>query len=71
MRINNETTERIKQAADIVEVVSDFVSLKKRGLIIPHVALFTMKNHPLSMSILYGKSSSALAVVQQVTPSSL
>lgn len=31
MRINNETAERIKQAADIVEVVGDFVSLKKRG----------------------------------------
>ncbi|GAB2783947.1 DNA primase [Rhabdobacter roseus] len=31
MRINPETVERIKQAADIVEVVGDFVSLKKRG----------------------------------------
>ena len=31
MRISPETTERIKQAADIVEVVGDFVSLKKRG----------------------------------------
>ncbi|MFN4145381.1 MAG: DNA primase [Runella sp.] len=31
MRISNETTERIKQATDIVEVVGDFVSLKKRG----------------------------------------
>jgi DNA primase len=32
MRISPETTERIKQAADIVEVVGDFVSLKKRGV---------------------------------------
>jgi DNA primase len=31
MRIPNETIERIKQSADIVEVVSDFISLKKRG----------------------------------------
>ena len=31
MRINPETIERIKQAADIVEVVGDYVSLKKRG----------------------------------------
>jgi DNA primase len=31
MRIPDETVERIKQAADIVEVVGDFVSLKKRG----------------------------------------
>ena len=31
MRINPETVERIKQAADIVEVVGDFVSLKKKG----------------------------------------
>jgi DNA primase len=31
MRISPETSERIKQAADIVEVVGDFVSLKKRG----------------------------------------
>jgi len=31
MRINPETVERIKQSADIVEVVGDFVSLKKKG----------------------------------------
>lgn len=31
MRIPEDTIERIKQAADIVEVVGDFVSLKKRG----------------------------------------
>lgn len=31
MRINPETVDRIKQAADIVEVVGDFVSLKKKG----------------------------------------
>ncbi len=31
MRINNETADRIKQTADIVEVIGDFVSLKKRG----------------------------------------
>ena len=31
MRIPEETVERIRQAADIVEVVGDFVSLKKRG----------------------------------------
>jgi DNA primase len=31
MRINPETIDRIKQAADIVEVVGDFVSLKKKG----------------------------------------
>ncbi|MCF0064321.1 DNA primase [Dyadobacter chenwenxiniae] len=31
MRINPETVERIKQATDIVEVVGDFVSLKKKG----------------------------------------
>ncbi|NIJ55341.1 DNA primase [Dyadobacter arcticus] len=31
MRINPETVERIKQTADIVEVVGDFVSLKKKG----------------------------------------
>ena len=31
MRISNEIADRIKQAADIVEVVGDFVSLKKRG----------------------------------------
>ncbi|KAB7728759.1 DNA primase [Rudanella paleaurantiibacter] len=31
MRIPDDTIERIKQAADIVEVVGDFVSLKKRG----------------------------------------
>ncbi len=29
--INPETVDRIKQAADIVEVVGDYVSLKKRG----------------------------------------
>jgi DNA primase len=32
MRIANETIERIKQSVDIVEVVGDFVSLKKRGV---------------------------------------
>lgn len=31
MRISPETVDRIKQAADIVEVVGDYVSLKKRG----------------------------------------
>ncbi|MCF2490270.1 DNA primase [Dyadobacter sp. CY347] len=31
MRINPETVERIKQTVDIVEVVGDFVSLKKKG----------------------------------------
>lgn len=31
MRINPETVDRIKQTADIVEVVGDFVSLKKKG----------------------------------------
>lgn len=31
MRINPETIDRIKQATDIVEVVGDFVSLKKKG----------------------------------------
>ncbi|QRR03236.1 DNA primase [Dyadobacter sandarakinus] len=31
MRINPDTIDRIKQAADIVEVVGDFVSLKKKG----------------------------------------
>ena len=31
MRINPETVEMIKNATDIVEVVNDFVSLKKRG----------------------------------------
>lgn len=31
MRIPEETVERIRQAADIVEVVGDFVSLKRRG----------------------------------------
>ena len=31
MRINPETVDRIKQATDIVEVVGDFVSLKKKG----------------------------------------
>ena len=31
MRIPEETVDRIRQAADILEVVSDFVSLKKRG----------------------------------------
>jgi DNA primase len=31
MRINPETVDRIKHAADIVEVVGDFISLKKKG----------------------------------------
>ena len=31
MRINPETVDRIKQSADIVEVVGDFVDLKKKG----------------------------------------
>lgn len=31
MRISPETVERIQQSADILEVVGDFVSLKKRG----------------------------------------
>lgn len=31
MRIPEETVDRIRQAADILEVVGDFVSLKKRG----------------------------------------
>ncbi|GAA4416423.1 DNA primase [Nibrella viscosa] len=31
MRIPEETVDRIRQAADIIEVVGDFVSLKKRG----------------------------------------
>lgn len=31
MRINPDTIDRIKQATDIVEVVGDFVSLKKKG----------------------------------------
>jgi DNA primase len=31
MRINQETVQRIIQTADVVEVVGDFVSLKKRG----------------------------------------
>ncbi|GLU50666.1 DNA primase [Dyadobacter frigoris] len=31
MRINPETVDRIKQSADIVEVVGDFVALKKKG----------------------------------------
>ncbi|MEZ0612116.1 DNA primase [Fibrella sp. WM1] len=31
MRIPEETVERIRQAADIVEVVGEFVSLKRRG----------------------------------------
>ncbi|ARK09653.1 DNA primase [Fibrivirga algicola] len=31
MRIPEETVERIRQAAEIVEVVGDFVSLKRRG----------------------------------------
>jgi len=31
MRIPEDTVERIRQAADIIEVVNDFVSLKKRG----------------------------------------
>ena len=31
MRISNDTADRIKQTADIVEVIGDFVSLKKRG----------------------------------------
>jgi DNA primase len=31
MRINPETVRQVQQSADIVEVVSDFVSLKKRG----------------------------------------
>lgn len=30
-KISNSTTQRILEAADIVEVVSDFVSLKRRG----------------------------------------
>ncbi len=31
MRIPEETVERIRQASDILEVINDFVSLKKRG----------------------------------------
>jgi DNA primase len=31
MRISNEVVQQIQQSADIVEVVSDFVTLKKRG----------------------------------------
>ncbi len=31
MRIPEETVDRIRQSADIIEVVNDFVSLKKRG----------------------------------------
>lgn len=31
MRIPEETIERIRQSADIIDVVSDYVSLKKRG----------------------------------------
>ena len=31
MRIPEETVDRIRQSADIVEVIEDFVSLKKRG----------------------------------------
>ncbi len=31
MRVNPETVDRIKQSTDIVEVVGDYVSLKKRG----------------------------------------
>jgi len=31
MRIPEETVDRIRQAADILEVINDFVSLKKRG----------------------------------------
>ena len=31
MRIPEETVDRIRQSADILEVINDFVSLKKRG----------------------------------------
>jgi len=71
MRINNETTERIKQAADIVEVVSDFVSLKKRGANYTACCPFHNEKSPSFNVNPVRQILSASGVVQQAMLSSL
>lgn len=49
-KIDNATVQRILDAADIVEVVSDFVSLKKRGANYVGLCPFHNDRSPPSMS---------------------
>lgn len=60
--IDRDTVDRILAAANIVDVISDFVTLKNVAPTIWPAVLFTMKRHHPSLS-LQPKGSSNVSVV--------
>ena len=66
MRIDPETVERIKQAAAVADVIGDYVTVKKRGLIIGLVAPFMEKKLLLFLSRRAKEFISVLVVAKQV-----
>ena len=44
-KISEQTIEQIRSTADIIDVVSGYVELKKEDVIISEYALFMMKRH--------------------------
>ncbi len=69
MAIPQHTIDQILDRTDIVDVIGQFVKLKKQAVPIQAAALFIRKNHRLSTSIVTNSIFTVLAVRPTVMPS--
>ncbi len=66
MQIPPEIIDKIRQAADIVDIIGSYITLKKKVQITGDLALFIPKKQPLLVSVRQSKFLNALVAAKVV-----
>ena len=61
-KISQEDIERVRDLSDIVDVISQYVQLIRRGIIFLDYVLSIMKKHPLLALLIKNRYFTVLAV---------